>query len=446
VRSVVLCSHGKASLNDGCKARDFVRYTIKISLLSILRTRRPHVKAFRRIHEDAIDRFNRIVFEGVKLATFHILRLFRDKKEIPRLHASLFRHCFAAVSRLDPKTPEPTSMAMKDPELAVSVAAYRGTRGGDTFPHREGIVRALELAVNDEMANLQNHVKVHLVSRIERWLTIRLEGELRQEGLVDKDVKEVVKQMVSRVAYDEEKIAAIAMEEESGPPPIPCWEPPGSAEDLLGEELLGRFTKPALEAASLDTIWQVWKTLIDHMGQGKLPLCRTHFNKTNGWKDYFPLMCQMLADVEAADDCQPAVPVAPVDRPAWAWSIREVKKILDGSVPGTVKRKAASELVHSVVRQEPFRRHLKALRTLSKGQLAKLEARARRRSPRSTASHSGPRSISNVGAHTGGSTFSRSTALPPDISPWIPVSCTISTGSCGRAGSTLTLKRGSSSP
>jgi hypothetical protein len=217
------------------------------------------------------------------------------------------------------------------------------------------------------MANLQNHVKVHLVSRIERWLTIRLEAELHQEGLVDKDVKVVVKQLVSQVEYDEEKNAAIARAEGKEPPSIPRWKPPGSASELLGEDWPGRFTGPPLTKASLDTIWQVWNELIDYVDQGKLPLCRTHFDKTNGWKEYFPLMCKMLADVEAADDCQPAVPGAPVSRPAWAWSIREVKKILDESVPGTVKRKTASELVHSVIRQEPFRRHLKALRTLSCG-------------------------------------------------------------------------------
>jgi hypothetical protein len=52
---VVLCSHGKVLLNDGCEVRDFVRSTIKISLDRILRTQDPHVRAFRRILDDAID-------------------------------------------------------------------------------------------------------------------------------------------------------------------------------------------------------------------------------------------------------------------------------------------------------------------------------------------------------------------------------------------------------
>lgn len=46
-------------------------------------------------------------------------------------------------------------------------------------------------------------------------------------------------------------------------------------------------------------------------------------------------------------------------------------------VPGTAKKKAASELVHSVIRQKPFRRDLKAFRTLSSEQLAKLEAKSK---------------------------------------------------------------------
>jgi hypothetical protein len=323
VRSVVLCSHGKASLNDGCKARDFYRYVIKISLLSIC-TQSPHGIAFRSILDDAIDRFNRICFEGMKLAYFHILRT-RGKEEITPPDATLIRRCLHAVSRLYPDDPEPTSMATKEPELAVSFAAYRGTRSGDTFPHREGIGRALEHALNHEMANMQNHVKVHLVSRIERWLTILLEGELRQEGLVDKDVRVVVKQMIARVVYNEDKRAARTRADEEDPPSIPRWEPPGSASELLGEDwLAGRFTGPPLTEASLDTIWRVWKKLMDYMGQGKLPLCRTHFDEKDGWKAYFPLMCKMLADVEAADDCQPAVPVAPVDRPTTPWSIQVV--------------------------------------------------------------------------------------------------------------------------
>jgi hypothetical protein len=318
------------------KERDFVRYTIKISLYSILRKRRRRIKALLRIIKDAIDRFNWIGFEGVKLATLHILRQIRDNKEIPPLDASFFRTCFRAVSRLKREDKEPTSVIDKDPDLVASFAAYRDTRGGDTFPHREGLTQALTYAANDEMANLQNHVKVHLVTRIQRWLTILLEGKLDQEGLVDKHVKELVKRMVSRVVYNEEKNAAMAMEDKKKPPPIPCWEPPGSARELLGEAWLGRFTGPPLTAASLDTIWQVWETLINHMGQGKLPLCRSHFDKANGWKDYFPLMCKILADVEAADDCQATVPVEPVDRPPEEWSKQEVCKILGQSVPWKV--------------------------------------------------------------------------------------------------------------
>ena len=84
----LLCSHEEVSLNDGCKARVFDRVVIKISFDSILRTPYPHVQAFRLILEDAIHRFNRIGFEGVELATFHILRQNQDNKEIPELNAT----------------------------------------------------------------------------------------------------------------------------------------------------------------------------------------------------------------------------------------------------------------------------------------------------------------------------------------------------------------------
>jgi hypothetical protein len=53
-------------------------------------------------------------------------------------------------------------------------------------------------------------------------------------------------------------------------------------------------------------------------------------------------MCKILADVEAADDCQATVPVEPVDRPPEAWSKQEVDEILDDLVPPKVRMKAAS--------------------------------------------------------------------------------------------------------
>ena len=223
----------KVSLNDGSKGRNFTRFTIKVSLRSMLNPQYPHAEAFHAILQDAIDRFNKIGFEGMKFATFHITRLIEAGKEIPEFDATFFRRCFCAVSRLRPSDPDPTPMEGKDTELATSFEAYRRTLGaGATFAHREGLAQAITHAANDEMANLQNHVKVHLVTRIKRWLTVRLEGELRrQKGIKGKHVKVLAWRMVSRVWYNEKKNAAIAINKGEKPPPIPSWEPPGSARD-----------------------------------------------------------------------------------------------------------------------------------------------------------------------------------------------------------------------
>ena len=374
----LLCSHEEVSLNDdGCQGRNFTRFVIKISLRSVIRTRRPHAKAFLRVLKGAIPRLDKISFDGMEFATFHLLRVIEAGKEIPELNATFFRRCFHAVSRLRPDDPGPTPMEGKDPELAASFKDFRDALGADaTFAHREGLTRAIEHVVNAEMTSLQNHVKVHLATRIERWLTIRLERELHQEGIKSKHVKWLAKQMVARVWYDEKKNAAIAINKGERPPPIPCWSPPGSARDVLGEDWLGRFAGPRLTGASLDAIWQVWETLLEYMGKGKLPLCQTHFDKKDGWKAYFPLLCKMLADVEAADACQPVVPDAPVGLPSWAWGRREAKKILCGSsVSWTVKDRAAKQLVRSIIKEKPFDRSHEVFRALSEEQLDKLEAK-----------------------------------------------------------------------
>ena len=147
----------KVLLTGDCEGRNFTRFTIKISLRSMINPRYPHAEAFHAILQDAIDRFNRIGFDGMKLAIFHITRLVEAGKELPEFNATFFRRCFCAVSRLKPNAPNPTSMKKKDPELAASFDAYRRALGDDaTFAHREGLSRAIEHAVNDEMANLQN--------------------------------------------------------------------------------------------------------------------------------------------------------------------------------------------------------------------------------------------------------------------------------------------------
>jgi hypothetical protein len=112
------------------------------------------------------------------------------------------------------------------------------------------------------MGNLQNHVKVHLVDRIKRWLVVRLRSVLPQKDIADKDLWALAARMVSRMEYNEAKAAAIALENGEQPPPIPAWVAPASGEDLLVKAwLVKHFNDPPLTNDSLDAIWELWNTL-----------------------------------------------------------------------------------------------------------------------------------------------------------------------------------------
>jgi len=281
----------------------------------IIRKRSRRSKNFRSILLDGKDRFNRIVFEGMKLANYHILRMSQvDGETTPLLSSTFFRNCFHAVSRVNPEVSVPTDMEEKNPSLAESVKAYRKELPHDhKFTHRQGLHAALEHALIIEVATLQNHVKVHLATRITRWLMVQLERKLPQ-GIAYKHMRALAERMVSRMVNDEGKKRAV----------IPAWEPPASATELLGEDWLeGRFTDPPLADAALDAIWRIWNTLLEYVGQAKLPLCPTHFSKDNGWKSYYPLLCKILRDVEGAEGGQ-AVPCAePLKQPPSKWGKRK---------------------------------------------------------------------------------------------------------------------------
>jgi hypothetical protein len=334
---------------------------------------------------------------------------------------------------------------MKDPSLAESFEKYRGKRAGSTFEHRQGLSAALNYAASTYLGNTQNHAKENLPNRIKKWLVILLTRELPQaERFTARHVRTLAQRIVSRLEYDEEEHGK----------KIPLWENPPSAADVLGstwvnETWVDRLKNAALSPLAQAAIWRVWGTLAEHMGQGKLPLCNTHFDK-DGWKAYLPLLCQILKDTEAADKHQVAVPDEPVDQPSRAWGNRKVKKILGVSMLDKAGKRAARELLGSISRKLPFHRHLKGFfKVLIPLDVAVTETfiskvlnastktswtpwKRRGRSTRSKTTSSGPRSITRLRSHTGCSAFSRSTALAPVISPWTPVSSSVSTGSCGK--------------
>ena len=168
------CSHA---------ALHYERFSIKHLFKQMFKAPTKLRKALRKVIMDATDRYNEITFNGMGLAAFHILRQFDEHGEkafqadqggkVYLLSGTFIRHCFHAVSRLNPGDDEPTSMERKDPALHESAKLYRAEFPKDhVFPHRKGLRTALEYAIIDEMANIQNHVKVHLHTRIKRWLVV----------------------------------------------------------------------------------------------------------------------------------------------------------------------------------------------------------------------------------------------------------------------------------
>jgi hypothetical protein len=77
-----------------------------------------------------VDRFNQIVFEGVLLLTFHILRMIEMMRIIPRLDEQLYRACFFCVSRKGPD----------DPRATGRTATSRGRSPGCTTKPRNSLV------------------------------------------------------------------------------------------------------------------------------------------------------------------------------------------------------------------------------------------------------------------------------------------------------------------
>ena len=353
----------------------------------------------------AIDRYNTVTFEGMKLAVFHILRQLEqhgeeafqpdEKGKIHLLEPIFLRNCIHAVSRQKPGDTTPTSMDDKNPSLHASFLAYqRGLPAGHVFAHRQGIAQAIEYGIKMEIVNAKVGVKVHLPMRIKRWIVVQL-GKVLPRDIADKHVWALADRMVSRVVHDEAKKAAIARSEGRDPPPIPAWEAPASAVELLGDDWLEeRFANRPLTQASIDGIWGVWTTLLEYMGPGMLPLCPTHFDGKDGWKTYLPLLFRMLKDVEETEGRQAVARDEASKRPTSNWAEGEVTKILASSPPeqcdGTTKcpvhgkhacvkskmvKAAAAELVNSINEKREFNRLLKdkVLARLNDAQVKKLE-------------------------------------------------------------------------
>jgi hypothetical protein len=110
---------------------------------------------------------------------------------------------------------------------------------------------------------------------------------------------------------------------------------PGSAPELLGEDWVQRrpFGARSLTKTSLDAIWLVWDELRSHLGHGKQPLCPSHFDKEDGWKDYFPQLFKILQDIDQASGRKKPAPASPVDQPSESWARREVQEILKLTMP-----------------------------------------------------------------------------------------------------------------
>ena len=70
--------------------------------------------------------------------------------------------------------------------------------------------------------------------------------------------------------------------------------------------------------------------MLGYIGSRKLPLCRTNFDKEDGWKAYFPLLWMMLRDLDGAEKRQ-AADGPPLSRPPFKWACREVTAILESS-------------------------------------------------------------------------------------------------------------------
>lgn len=291
------------------------------------------------------------------------------------LTAQQFHTCCNVVSRPTEQDEEPTRC--EDKALRKSLELLKEKLPKDfKWPHREGLVQALNRESTTWLTNAKVDVTSHLASRMTRWIVVKLNDVIDQREITETHKWTIAHRIVSTLTWDEEKEVAQALADGKRPPPPPPYVRPNGIDELLGAAVLAKL--PALGQETKDHIWKLFEAeLLEQIG-GALPLCPSNFGKrcydekygslpvashqdgTNWpcfhrWKPYFGFHLKMLQDVEEAQGRRHQVVSEPSTRPTKRWpgqKVDEIAKSEDLVLSKTARKKAATALMNAILQAD----------------------------------------------------------------------------------------------
>ena len=154
----------------------------------------------------------------------------------------MIRSCYFAVSYTGvAKKKEPIKPI--DSRLAAAWKKYIMQRPQDlVWQSREGLSQSLNYAAKFTYADIRRHVVVHLLSRIKKYIIVRLAAKINSSnadaasdiGSIGSVVKHIATAVTEYLTYNQKQEFAIAKKEKREPRPIPNFVTPTSVRELLG--------------------------------------------------------------------------------------------------------------------------------------------------------------------------------------------------------------------
>ncbi|KAI9092618.1 hypothetical protein DFS34DRAFT_283375 [Phlyctochytrium arcticum] len=308
----------------------------------------------------------------------------KSKRDLPFTSVKdlsfLVQKCYQAVSTIGEQHPNTDASVFHDIRLLEAFQMYCQNRPQNLpWADRRDIDNALTYGAISHAESTRKHVVMHLVERITRYFTIRLDSELAEcADLAGKwmpsDWKFLAKRMANRLTYNEAQAFVLAQANGEDPPAVPNWSKPSKAEEILGK---GRVTtakrrsKDSIRRAALmgntlvcDKVFQIFNDIagrVERDDRTALPICRSKMGVDSKWgASYLGIHIFMLRTLEAlgqatssgAGSGSSAPKERAIKRISRAWAIRGVKDLLrkeDGTTVD-ISRRAVSRLAAALQR------------------------------------------------------------------------------------------------
>ncbi|KAJ3277258.1 hypothetical protein HK104_003494 [Borealophlyctis nickersoniae] len=399
-RSPVIHKPSSNTVADvGDRGKKSSKFTIKLSFAKMVKN--PGLGE--RIR-DAVDRWNVITHEGLKLLNLYAIQQGKEFPPFDRPDGEvLIRQCFYAVSvkasEREPKQPN-------DLRLQNAWERYKQARPAELgWTSRSGLSNPLQFAATAAMADIHRHIVIHLAKRITEYMCLAIANLVEKasafEGkLAKKDCKKIATRLTATLVSNEKQAYAIAKAKGEDPPPVPEWVQPDSVYSMLrlrptseGKAAKEILSLVALHPAISQAIETVFRTITNWIPQGGLPICNSkaadrlnNMGRDNPWLQYYyGVHYRMLRDIKnwsesAREVGEPERPSRQssksVSRVYYSWAKRQVDEICSEHPEELLiscrgKRRAALALLVAVntgkqLKDDTILRPLKTVGTVSK--------------------------------------------------------------------------------